>query len=135
MYPLGAQHDARLLGDGTLTVFDNRTNLGHRVPRAARFEIDRTAGTATLLESISDPDVPVSYCCGSSRRLDNGDWLIDWGMTSRRAGAIGGYAPGGERTFLMSFDSSYTYRAEPVPAGVLSARKLRRGMRAIYGRP
>ena len=26
-YTLGAQHDARLLPDGTLTVFDNRTNL------------------------------------------------------------------------------------------------------------
>ncbi len=114
---LGAQHDARLLADGTVTVFDNRTNLGNRVPRAARFEIDRTAGTATLLESISDPDVPASYCCGSARRLGNGDWLVDWGKTGRRSSAVGGYAPGGERTFLMSFDSSYTYRAEPVPAG------------------
>ena len=32
----------------------------------------------------------------------------------------------------MSFGSSYTYRAEPVPDGLLSARKLRRGMRVIY---
>jgi hypothetical protein len=132
-YTLGAQHDARLLSNGTLTVFDNRTSLGNRVPRAARFRIDQTAGTATLLESVSDPDVPVSYCCGSARRLESGGWLIDWGKTGNNTGAIGGYAPGGERTFLMSFGSSYTYRAEPVPDGLLSARKLRRGMRAIYG--
>ena len=85
------------------------------------------SGTATLLESISDPDVSASYCCGSARRLESGDWLVDWGKTGRNAGAIGGYAPSGERTFLMSFGSSYNYRAEPVPDGLLSARKLRRG--------
>ena len=36
----GAQHDARLLPDGTVTVFDNRTNLGQKRPRAVRFRID-----------------------------------------------------------------------------------------------
>jgi hypothetical protein len=130
---LGAQHDARLLSDGTLTVFDNRTNLGQKKPRAVRFRIDRKTRTATLLNSITDPDVPVSYCCGSARRLGNGDWLISWG----KPGPIGGYEPDGDRTFLLSFDSTYpyAYRAEPVPAGALSARKLRRGMRAKYATP
>jgi arylsulfotransferase ASST len=57
-YTFGAQHDARLLGDGTLTVFDNRTNLTRKTPRAVRFRIDRQPGTATLLQSISDPPSP-----------------------------------------------------------------------------
>jgi Arylsulfotransferase (ASST) len=124
---LGGQHDARLLPDGTLTVFDNRSNVAPARPRALRFSIDEQNRTATLLQSISDPDVPVSACCGSARRLGNGDWLIDWGGGN----PIGGYKPDGTRTFLLSFDSSYSYRAEPVAAGVLSAQDLREGMGAM----
>jgi hypothetical protein len=123
----GAQHDARLLPDGTLTVFDNRTNLGQKRPRAVRFRIDAASGTATLLQSITDPDVPVSYCCGSARRLPGGDWLVGWG----RNNPIGGYRPDGRRTFLLKFGSSWSYRAEPVPAGAVSAEDLREGMRAM----
>ena len=44
---------------------------------------------------------------------------------------LSGYEPDGERTFLLKFDSNFSYRAEPVPAGVLSARDLREGMRAM----
>ena len=95
-YTFGGQHDARLLPDGTLTVFDNRTDLDDATPRAVRFRIDQTAGTATLLQSISDPDVPASHCCGSARRLPNRDWLIDWGEGSLQGtGSIGGYKPDG----------------------------------------
>jgi hypothetical protein len=127
-YTLGAQHDARLLSDGTLTVFDNRTNLPNKKPRAARFRIDAKEGTATLLQSISDPDVPTSYCCGSARRLANGHWLISWGSNNN---PIGGYKPNGKRTFLLRFASRHSSRAQPVRAGVLTAEDLRRGMRAM----
>ena len=125
-YTFGGQHDARLLGDGTLTVFDNRTGLS-QPPRAVRYRIDEQAGTATLLESISDPAVSSSGCCGSARRLDNGDWLIDWGPQ----GGIGGYKPSGDRTFRLNFDPRGSYRAEPVPAGAVSAQDLRQAMNAI----
>jgi Arylsulfotransferase (ASST) len=131
--PLGAQHDARLLSDGTLTVFDNRTKLGVNVPRAVRFGIDEASGTATLLESISDPAVPTSDCCGSARRLSNGDWLIAWGKNGPNTGLIGGYEPDGRRTFLLRFDAGFSYRAQPVRADVLSAPDLRKGMTEMAG--
>jgi hypothetical protein len=126
-YTLGAQHDARLLSDGTVTVFDNRTGLNSG-PEAVRFSIDEQSGTATLLESITDPSVTGSSCCGSARRLRNGEWLIDWGGHR----PIGGYKPDGERTFLLRFDHTFSYRAQPVPSGVLSVEDLRRGMNAMY---
>ena len=56
-YTLGAQHDARLLPDGTLTVFDNRTKLPHRRRGRCATGSTRGGGTATLLQSITDPDV------------------------------------------------------------------------------
>jgi hypothetical protein len=124
-YTFGGQHDARLLPDGTVTVFDNRTKLS-QPPRAVRYQINEQAGTATLLESISDPAFTSSTCCGSARRLDNGDWLIDWG----RGGGIGGYKPSGDRTFRLILQPN-SYRAEPVPEGAVSAQDLRQAMNTI----
>ncbi len=126
-YPLGAQHDARLLRDRTLTIFNNRTNLGQPRPEADRFRINQRDKTATLLESITDPAVAASYCCGSARRLSNGNWLVDWGQTQ----GIGGYKANSHRTFFMKFDSGFSYRAEPVPEGAASAQDFRDGMDAI----
>jgi hypothetical protein len=125
-YTFGGQHDARLLPDGTLTVFDNRTRLTQAKPRAVRFRIDEQARTATLLESITDPAVTASNCCGSARRLGSGDWLIDWGP----AGGIGGYTSAGERTFRLTFPY-WSYRAEPVPSSALSSQDLRQAMNAM----
>ncbi len=129
---LAGQHDARLLPDGTVTVFDNRTSLTGPIPdpqpRAVRYRVDPGARTATLVESIRDPTVTRSYCCGSARRLPDGNWLIDWAQGS---GAIGGYAPDGTRTFLLRFDSTFSYRAQPVPADALSIGDLRQGMNAM----
>jgi hypothetical protein len=131
-YTFGAQHDARLLPDGTLTVFDNRTNVTPARPRAVRYRIDEQQRTATLLRSITDPDVRYSNCCGSARRLPKGDWLIDWG----KGGQIGGYEPNGARTFRLTFDTTgFSYRAEPVPVGVLSPPDLRQAMDAMYAAP
>jgi Arylsulfotransferase (ASST) len=125
-YTFGGQHDARLLPDGTLTVFDNRSYLG-QAPRAVRYRIDEQAGTATLLQSITDPAVSNSDCCGSARRVGGGDWLIDWGLYK----PIGGYKPNGEKTFSLTFNHTFSYRAEPVPTGVLSAQDLRQAMDAM----
>ena len=58
--PLG-QHDARLYGDGSVSMFDNgndgNANPATRAPRAVRYSIDTTAKTATLAEQITDPAI------------------------------------------------------------------------------
>ena len=60
----GGQHDARLQADGTVSLFDDGSDLGHG-PRVARYAIDTTARTATLVEQVTDAGIPDVYCCGS----------------------------------------------------------------------
>ena len=132
--PLAGQHDARILGDGTLTVHDNAT-MANRPPRAVRYAIDETARTATQLESIQDPDVENAGCCGSARRSPQGSWLVSWGQRSQ----ITEFAPNGDRAFLLTLGpdiltAPFSYRAFPVPPGLLHASDLRAGMSSMFPR-
>jgi VCBS repeat-containing protein len=127
----GAQHDARILPDGSLTLHDNGT-YRNRPPRALRFTLDTTARTATLVESVSDPLAPTSICCGSARRLPGGNWVMSWGLNS----LVTELSPSGDRPFKLTFGNGiFSYRANPVLPGVLSATSLRTGMDAQYPRP
>jgi hypothetical protein len=127
-YPLGGQHDARVLADGSITIHDNRTGLGDP-PRAVRYRVDAGAGVARLVQSISDPKIPSSFCCGSARRLDSGDWLVGWGGD----GTVGGYGADGSPLFRLKLGLGFSYRANPVPDGAVSKRQLRKAMNAIAG--
>lgn len=126
-YPLGGQHDVRALADGTVTVFNNRTDLDPAVPSAQRYRIDEATGTARLVENITDKKTPTSGCCGSARRLSTGDWLIAWGGFS---GFVGGYRPDGRVAFRLRTPGGFTYRAQPVDEGVLDPGRVRRAMDA-----
>jgi hypothetical protein len=127
---LGGQHDARILPDGTLTVHDNGSGQA-RPPRAVRYAIDTGAGTATLLESVSDARVPGSFCCGSARRLAGGHWLVGWGgnglATELRAD--------GTPVLTLTMPAPvFSYRAVPVSSGVIDRTALRAGMDAQHPR-
>lgn len=125
----GGQHDARLLPDGTVTLFDNGTGLG-RPPRGVRYSLALnspigTGGTATLVEQVRDSaTVPSSFCCGSTRRLPGGNWLFGWGSTGviqeiAPSGSIG--APDGRSVFRITFQGGpLEYRTEPVAPGRLN---------------
>jgi len=125
--PLGGQHDARLLPDGTVSVFDDGTFL-NRPPRVVRYRIDPVARTATLVQQIVDPGVTTSFCCGSSRLLANGDWLVSWGGDP----VVGEYRPDGTPVFRLTFgDGLFSYRAVPVAPRRLTIGELRAGMDAM----
>lgn len=127
----GGQHDARLQPDGTLTVHDNRTGT-NLPPRAVRYRIDAAARTATRVEELTDPDVILSLCCGSARKLGGGNWVMSWGFN----GLVTELTPSGHRVFGLRFsDEVFSYRAVPVqPGDGLTARKLRDGMDAMHPR-
>ena len=102
----GGQHDARVLGDGTLTLHDNGSNR-QRGARALRYRIDPVTHTATLLEQLIDPDWPMSTCCG-----------------------------GAQRVFRIVFPAGVSsYRANPIEPGRLSRAALRAGMDVMNPRP
>jgi Ca2+-binding RTX toxin-like protein len=129
-YPLGGQHDVRLQPDGTITIHDNRTNLPGS-PRGVRYEIDEGAKTATLVEAVTDPLAPSSFCCGSSRRSADGSWLFSWGGRS----LVTEFDAAGQRNFKLGFGgTAFSYRAVPVPAGAFGIEDLRAGMDSMHPR-
>jgi hypothetical protein len=122
------QHDARLLSDGTVTLYDDGTGQS-RPPRAVRYQVDTTARTATWLNELSDPLIPGSNCCGSAREVAGGNWVVGWGGTNTATEMT----PGGTREFVLQFPSgTYMYRTIPVPIGQLGRAALRAGMDAQY---
>jgi hypothetical protein len=121
----GGPHDPRLSDDGSrLTVFDNGT-LRSRPPRAAEYTLDPLMKTATHLQSVTEPGVPESLCCGSARHLPGGDWVVSWGGSF----VITETDPGGSRIFMLHFaEERQSYRAVPILPSQMSAGKLRSGM-------
>jgi hypothetical protein len=128
-YPLGGQHDPRVLPDGTVTIHDNGTAIGGRAPRAVRYQIDEQAMTATLLEEVTDPEAPSSFCCGSARRSADGSWLMSWGGRS----LVTEFNAEGNRTFSLGFGGPVSYRATSAPDGLLDIDQLRADMNSMSG--
>jgi hypothetical protein len=127
---MAGQHDARILGDGTLALFDNGTNAS-RPPRAVRYDIDDTANTATLVEDVRDAAAANSLCCGSVRKLPGGNWVASWGNQP----FVTELTPEGDRVFRLTFTQGhFTYRAHAVPPGTLARSALRAGMDAMAPR-
>ncbi len=125
-YPLGGQHDARMW-HGTVTAHDNGTELG-RPPRAVRYEIDTKRRTARLLESIIDPSITTSLCCGSARKLEDGNWLIGWGGN----GTSSLLTPHGRLISRFTIQDVFSYRTIAQPESAVDRADLRDGMDALY---
>jgi hypothetical protein len=131
----GGQNDARVLPDGTISVLDNGTYSGpwlsSLAPRVLRFRIDPQARTATLVQTLTDPAVKRSSCCGSARQLPGGDWVVDWGA----AGVVDELAANGSPVLRLTFASPYfSYRAVPILPGQLSASRIQAAMDKMYPR-
>jgi hypothetical protein len=140
------QHDARMLPDGSVSMFDNGTDGSGNVVRAARvvrYQIDTNAGTATLVQQIREPLVTgAAFCCGSARLLPNGDWAIGYGFLGVNAEVT----PSGTRVLSMNFNDPstdpaapaptlFSYRMTPVPLDVLSVAQMRLGMDTMHVSP
>ena len=122
------QHDARLLADGTVTIYDNGS-MGRspgRPPRNVGYFVDTEFGTATLVQDLRDATIGGSGCCGSSRTLPRGNVVTGWGGTNQVS----------ERrqdgTVVLRLGGWFVYRAVPILPGQFSASQFRAGMDAQY---
>jgi hypothetical protein len=121
------QHDARLLPDGSLTVYDNHTP---GAPRAVRFRIDAAARRATLLEQVEEPSLVWSPAEGSARRLPGGDWVVSWGATP----LVEELAATNDPTWRLTLERGQVYRITPILRGTLAATEIRRAMDRMHPR-
>ena len=131
-YPLASQHDARLWR-GTVTIHDNGT-LSDRPPRVVRYAIDTKRRRAILRESVMDPRATASDCCGSARKLPNGDWLVGWGTSEASGENFSALlTPSGRLLSRLTLEGGlFSYRTVFAPARAISAASLRAGMDALY---
>ena len=125
-----SQHDARRMTNGHVSVFDNGSEAG-RAPRVLEIAVDPATRTATVVRQVSDPRVPASSCCGSSREVPGGGLLTAWGGT----GWITETGPTGAPVLSMDFTGGFSYRAVPVALGVVARSSLVDGMDVMHPRP
>ena len=81
-YGFTAQHDARRIPNGNITIFDN--GFFHDFPqtRAIEYSLDEVNMTATLVREIISPIGFPSIRTGNIQTLPNGNTLIGWGRSS-----------------------------------------------------
>jgi hypothetical protein len=76
------QHDARRLSNGHILLFDGGDRERRPYSRVVEYQVDETSMTATKIwDYRHTPDILASTM-GSAQRLDNGNTLIGWGMSS-----------------------------------------------------
>ncbi len=77
--PFSAQHDARRIDNGNITLFDNGAYNSIPVARAIEYQLDEVNMTATSTWQFHEPNGISSQFIGNTNRLPNGNTLIDWG--------------------------------------------------------
>lgn len=130
-HDFGAQHDVRAWPDGTVSVHDNGGGQD-RPPRVVRFHIDAAAGTATLIQTLSDPlNTTPSQTSGSDRLMPGGDWTIAWGGTPY----VDEITPSNQVVFRLRFEPPiFTYRAVPILPGQITPAQLQTAMDTMHPR-
>jgi hypothetical protein len=108
------QHNATLLPDGTVQIFDNEDDpeVEDR-SRGIDVKLHFATHTATLAHQYIDPGPPVlADSQGDVQQLPNGDHLLGWGAV----GLVSELSPSGALTFAMTLAQNVaSYRAYRFP--------------------
>lgn len=102
------QHDASMLSDGTLAVFDNGNSRDPQYSRGSVWEIDQEAMTADLVEDLQPEEQTFASFTGSNQQTGNGDMLVNYGDTGQMM-----EFRNGEVVFTASLPEGYfSYKTE-----------------------
>ena len=122
------QHDARLLPNGHLTLFDNESFVPSTQSRAAEYAIDTNANTATLVWQYELSRQVTAFGLGSVRRQSDGSTVIGWGPLQPLLTDLG---PFGNVTLEVSQSPAVdnqiamSYRIVKEPANALDLATMR----------
>ena len=113
-----AQHDASILTNGHLILFDNGLFHIPHFSRAVEYLLNTTNKTATLVWSYRNiPDI-ASDIWGNVQRLQNGNTLVGWGNNEVAATEVD---PMGQKVFEMTFPKNvFSYRVFRFPMNLNS---------------
>lgn len=108
------QHDIRELSNGNFTLFDNGNLHNPQFSRSLEYQIDEVNMSAELVWDFNYTPAFYSPAMGSSRRLENGNTLIGWGLIESKT--ITEVKSDGLIALDISLaDSFLTYRAFKFP--------------------
>lgn len=83
-YYISGQHDAHILPNGNLLLFNNDNNLLPTQSGAKEYQLDQNTMTATMVWRYVHPPYNganmISNAMGNAQRLPNGNTLINWGL-------------------------------------------------------
>jgi hypothetical protein len=131
------QHDAELLPNGTITVFDNEdTPREGPVSRAIDIALDLQDDSASLVWQLVHPGWKVLAASqGNVQQLADGDTLVGWGQV----GDVSEFSATGELLFDMHFLDTDSYRAflypwsaQPLTKPALAASPPANGATQLY---
>jgi hypothetical protein len=95
------QHDARMLADGDVTMFDDGADPPHESQsRVVRITLDEGSHTARLVTSLKHPDPPLLAASqGNAQTLENGNTVVGYGGVPY----VSEYGPDGSLLFDAHF--------------------------------
>jgi hypothetical protein len=130
--PLGSflrQHDAALLANGHVMLFDNQSppppGRPQAPPRALEIALDQVTQTGRIVRSVPWPGGPVqSFGVGSARLQPDGSMLVTWGGQS--SPAFTEVDATGATVLTGTFsDASFLYRVVKEPKASFDVAQLR----------
>lgn len=125
--PFLGQHDARILANGNLTIYDNGfgdTKRKH-FTRALEYKLDEEKKTATLVWSYIRKPGTICERTGNFQRLANGNSLVNFGQAKNENITFEVVDSLGEKVFDLKFrDTIGTYRAFYFPSIPVKFKRL-----------
>lgn len=116
------QHDARILPNGDITVFDDH-GATTGVARGVEYTIDHQANVATV--AFQYVGSAQSQYEGSFRRYPDGESVISWGSIPTDSRILTEINANGQDVLDVAFDNQVSYRAVKVPLSQLDIGLLR----------